>query len=156
MQHNAPASPRPPFSSDTARKAFVTALLINLLWINASEIFRYFVLLMPMLKQTYPQIDGVADMNLWIFLIWGTWDTVLWLGICAFSWFFLERFGDSVRQAILAGTLFWMVAFLLLWVGIWNMGLSQLPILAVALPLSWLEMVVAALIMRRGWLQASS
>lgn len=142
---------RPLFATDVARKAFFSALLVNLIWINVSEIFRYFVLLMPLLKQTYPQIEGVADMNLGIFMIWGIWDTVLWLGICGFSWFFLERFGGSIAHAILAATLFWFVAFFLLWVGIYNMGLSTSSILAIALPLSWLEMTVAALIMRHGF-----
>lgn len=149
-----PSAAPPLFSSPAARSAFTTALLINLVWINASEVFRYFVLLMPMLKQAYPQISGVAAMDVTIFAIWGLWDTLLWLGICGFSWLYLERFGSTLSRALQAGTLFWLIAFVLLWVGVYNMGLSKPNILAIALPLSWLEMVIAALIMRWGFRRA--
>ena len=44
--------------------AFVRACLAVSIWINVSEIFRYFVFVMPM-------VPDVAPVNLSVFLIWG-------------------------------------------------------------------------------------
>jgi hypothetical protein len=46
-------------------------------WINASEIFRYFTLVMPMTRETLATVPNVAPMNLPVFLVWGLWDTLL-------------------------------------------------------------------------------
>ena len=129
-------------------RAFGAAVLINLLWVNASEVFRYFVLIMPMMRAAFPETAGVAPMDWGVFLIWGLWDAVLVLAITGFVWLFLDRFGAGLSQAIAAASLFWLAVFGILWVGIFNMGLAPWPVLAVALPLAWLEMAVAALIVR--------
>jgi len=43
-----------------------------------------------------------------------------------------------------------MAIFVILWFGMLNMRMATPGLLAVALPLSWLEMVIAALIARWG------
>jgi hypothetical protein len=134
-------------------RALVLALLANIVWVNASEIFRYFVFVMPMMRDTFAMVPGIAPMNLPVFLVWGIWDTILIIAITGFSWLWLERFGSSARQAVWAGTLVWAAVFVMLWLGLYNMRLATPAILVVALPLAWLEMVVAAmivLVMRRS------
>lgn len=126
---------------------FIKAFLFNFLWINASEIFRYFVFIMPMMREAFPQIDTIAAMSWPIFLIWGVWDIILIIVVCLFTKLYMNYFGYHIKQALQAGTLVWVAVFGLLWLGLLNMGLATLPILAIAWPLSWLEMVVAALIM---------
>ena len=130
------------------RRAFGVALIANVVWINLSEVFRYFVFIMPMMRNSLPEIPDVAPMNLQVFLIWGVWDTVLVLATTGFAWLMLERFGTSAAVTIGTGTAIWAAIFLILWLGMWNMNLASLPIIAVALPLAWVEMVVATAIVR--------
>ncbi len=139
-----------PVSFARVPRAFWFTLLINGLWINASEVFRYFAFVMPMLRDAFPMIEGVAPMSLSVFGMWAIWDTILVVAVTGCSWMFLERFGLSLRNAILAGSSIWMAIFVILWLGLWNMRMATPGLLAVALPLSWLEMVIAAFIVRWG------
>lgn len=132
----------------TIPRGFLIALAINFVWINASEVFRYFVFLMPLLRETFPQIENVAPMNLGVFAIWGLWDTIILLAVTGFCWLFMQGFGTSIRKAILAGTMVWSAIFVIVWLGMFNMNFATLKILSIALPLSWFEMVVAALVVR--------
>lgn len=137
-----------------SRRPILWTLLLLAVWINASEVFRYFVFVMPMMRETLSALPDVAPMNLPIFLIWGIWDTILLLAVAGFVWLFLDRFGHGPGQAVLAGTLVWVAIFGILWLGLYNMNLATPSILAIALPLSWLELVIAALIVhwgRRWW-----
>ena len=134
-------------------RAARTALIANLLWINLSEVFRYFVFIMPMMRAHLAEVPEAAPMNLPVFLIWGLWDTVLVLVATGFSWLILERFGTSPRVVVQAGTAIWAAIFVILWLGLWNMNLASLPILAIALPLAWFEMVVAAGLVRWAMLR---
>ena len=128
------------------KRGFLKAILANLIWINVSEVFRYFIFVMDMMREALPQLDNVAPMNVGIFMVWGLWDTIIVLGITGFSWLFFERFGYGVFTAIVAGTLFWMCVFVVLWLGLLNMNLATLDILAIALPLALIEQIVAAII----------
>jgi len=138
-----------------SKRYFVIILLINALWINASEIFRYFVFVMPMMREAFPEIENVAPMNPSVFFIWGLWDTILLFAVTGFVWLYLERFGASIGNCLIAGTYVWVGIFGILWLGLFNMNMATLNILAVALPLSWVEMLVAALIVYWGMRQFS-
>ncbi len=136
---------------ETARRMspFVMALVVNFLWINASEIFRYFAFVMPMMRDAYPMLPEIAPMNLPVFLIWGVWDTILVITATLTPWMAMKVFGASALRAVVYGTGVWMAVFVILWLGLYNMNLATLGVLAVALPLAWMEMVVASLIVWR-------
>ena len=127
---------------------FPTALVLNLVWINASEVFRYFAFVMPLLRDSFPMLEGVAPMDPGVFAIWAVWDTILVVSVTGFCWLYLERFGTGAWHAVLAGSGAWTGIFVILWLGMYNMNLATPTLLAVALPLSWLELVVAAFIVR--------
>lgn len=131
-------------------QAFLKTLVANTIWINISEVFRYFAFVMPMMRNTFPRIENVAPMNAGVFAIWGLWDTILVIATTGFIWLFLERFGYGKRNAILAAVLFWMAVFVILWLGLFNMNLATPKILAVALPLALVEIMVAAIIVDWG------
>ncbi|MCI4643264.1 MAG: hypothetical protein MRY64_00595 [Hyphomonadaceae bacterium] len=131
-------------------RAFLITLAINAVWINVSEVFRYFVFVMGSMRRALPELEGVAPMNFGVFLVWGVWDTILLIFVTGFVWLWLERFGYGVKQALVAATLFWAGVFGILWIGIYNMNLADLSVLATALPLAWLEMAVAGLIVTWG------
>lgn len=138
-------------SLTTARQVspFTLALLANFVWINVSEVFRYFAFVMPMMREAFPSLPDVAPMNLSVFLIWGLWDTILVVAATLIPRMAMRSFGASPMRAVLYGTGVWLAVFVILWLGLYNMNLAPPGVLAVALPLAWLEMVVAALIVWR-------
>ncbi len=124
------------------------ALGVNFLWINVSEVFRYFVFIMPMMRDALPMVPDAAPMNVPVFLIWGVWDTILVLAATIIPWLALTTFGAGARQTVLTGTGVWLTIFGLIWIGIYNMNLTSPQVVMTALPLAWLEMVVAAFVVR--------
>lgn len=138
-------------------RAFVLTCIITSLWVNASEIFRYFVFVMPMMRSALSTaVPGVAPMDLPVFLIWSAWDTVLVLISVLFYWLYAQQFGANLKSVLVAGTLNWLFLFVLLWVGVMNMGLAQVSLLAIALPLAWLECVVACWVAQKCFVHLSA
>lgn len=129
-------------------KTLWLAVGINLIWINLSEVFRYFAFVMPMMREAFPVLPDIAPMNIPVFLIWGVWDTILVIAVCIIAWLALDKFGTTVRVAVVAATGIWATIFVILWLGLLNMNLATPAILMVALPLAWLEMFVAVMILR--------
>jgi hypothetical protein len=127
-------------------RGLIKALLANFIWINASEVLRYFAVLRGMMQSTFSQIPEIAPMNVPVFLSWGVWDTILLFAITGFTWLYLERFGNGMRNAVIAGTIVWLSIFVTLWLGLFNMNLATTAILAAMLPWALAEMIVAALI----------
>jgi hypothetical protein len=123
---------------------FVVVVLLVSIWINISEVFRYFVIVMPGMREHLNMVPDVAPMDWGVFAIWGVWDTILTLYVVGLAWLFASRFGFRTRVAIAAGTFAWAGFFLLFWVGMYNMRLTTMSLLSMALPLAWLEMVVGA------------
>ncbi len=128
-------------------KNYIIVVLITSLWVNASEVFRYFMLVMPAMIETYAHTGkAVAEMNVTIFSIWGLWDTIL-TGLLVFIvWLYTQVFGYSVRSVLKSSTVVWVSIFVIFWIATANMGLSTWKILLITLPLSWLEMFVG------GWI----
>jgi len=131
------------------RTAFIWALALNFAWINASEVFRYFVFVMPMIRDTLSMAPDVAPMDWQVFLVWGIWDTILVCVATAIPWMVMTLFGGHLRNAVAAGTGTWLAVFVIFWLGTYNMNLATPEIVLTALPLAWLEMCVAALIVWR-------
>ncbi|MEM7767418.1 MAG: hypothetical protein AAF253_08020 [Pseudomonadota bacterium] len=128
------------------QRAFLITLAINAIWINLSEVFRYFAFVMGMMREALPTVEGVAPMSWPVFLRWGLWDMILVGVVTMTAWLWLERFGYTVKQALFAATGIWLGVFVIFWFGLINMNLATPAIAAVALPLAWLELAVAALI----------
>ena len=128
------------------RTPLTTALIVNFCWINLSEVFRYFALVMPMMRDALPMIPDVAPMNLGVFMIWGVWDTILVAAATLIPWLALNVLGGTLRNALLAGTGVWLAVFVIFWLGTYNMNLTTPATVITALPLAWFEMAVAALV----------
>ncbi len=134
-----------------ARRPFLVVLLIAFLWLNASEVFRYFAFVMPMTRDAMSVVRDVAPMNFSVFMIWGLWDTLLFAVVGVIAWLYYEKFGGGVRNAFAAGTLLWLTIFCIFWLAAWNMNLTVARVPLVALPLAWIEMVVVVAILERAW-----
>ena len=136
-------------------KQFIRITLITSIWINISEVFRYFIFVMPAVKSFFAGREGIAEMDLPIFSIWGVWDTLLTALLVFVTWLYANVFGSHTRSIIGSGTIVWLSVFVIFWVATANMGLSSWTILLIALPLSWIEMVVGAWIASRLYTQWS-
>ena len=125
-------------------KQFTIITLITSIWINVSEVFRYFVLVRPRVKSFFEDKAGIAEMDWGIFAIWGFWDTLLTAVLVFIFWLYSKSYGFNIKSVMISGTIVWSAVFVIFWVATANMGLSDWRILLITLPLSWLEMVVGA------------
>jgi len=125
-------------------KQFIIITLIVSIWINISEVFRYFVFVMPRMKSHFYNVSGIAEMDVQIFSIWGIWDTLLSAVLVFIFWLFAKSFGNNLNSIIRSGVLVWTSIFVIFWVATANMGLSKWSILLITLPLSLFEMIVGA------------
>lgn len=133
-------------NSSVARRNFWTALIANSVWINASEIWRFLVVIRPMLQATYPGRSDIGPFTLPVFVSWSVWDTVLIFAATGFYWLYINWAGRSVRNALVVATYFTVTIFGLIWLGVVNMGFVPPSFIWAALPLAWIEQAVAALI----------
>ncbi len=130
-------------------RQFITVVLLVSLWVNASEVFRYFVIVMPEMRAFLSVVPDIAPMNWPVFLIWGAWDTLLTASIVFMFWLVAQAFGNTLRSVLITGITSWASFFILFWVGMCNMSLAQPTLALVALPLALLESIVAAYIASR-------
>lgn len=131
-------------NGDFKLKQFLVVTLITSVWVNISEVFRYFVLVMPRLKAIFDSKTGVAEMDWIIFTIWGFWDTLLTAVLVFIFWLYSKSYGFNIKSAVISGSIVWGAVFVIFWVATANMGLSDWNMLLITLPLSWFEMVVGA------------
>jgi hypothetical protein len=143
---NSTAATSKALSREFPMRPFLMACLIVSVWVNASEVFRYFVFVMPMIRSSLSMVPDVAPMNLGVFLIWGIWDTILVAMAVLVYWLWSAQFGSGLKSIVVSGTLSWLFFFVLFWVGLMNMRLAGRDMLAIALPLAWLELVIASAI----------
>ncbi|MEO1235682.1 MAG: hypothetical protein AAFX76_02720 [Planctomycetota bacterium] len=121
----------------------IVTLLVSL-WVHASEVFRYFVIVMPTMRDELSEVVGVAPMNGRVMAVWAVWDTLLTAFVVGITRLFVGPWGHRWPTVVAAGSFAWLGFFLLFWIGMVNMGLSSVGLASVALPLAWIEMVVAA------------
>ncbi len=125
-------------------KNFIKIVLITSIWVNISEVFRYFIIVMPEMHRDLAAIPNVAPMNLFVFSIWGIWDTILTASIVYVTWLCHSKFKSKNRTILIAGIFSWIMFFLLFWIGMINMNLANPKMLLYTLPLSLFETLVAA------------
>jgi len=125
-------------------KQFLIVTLITSLWVQGSEIFRYFVLVIPRVKYFWNDLDTVVQINIPIFLIWAVWGTLLTGMVVYFFWLYSRIYGNNRKSIWISGILSWAFFFVLFWIGAANMGYSDWSILWITLPLSLFELLVAS------------
>ncbi len=135
---------------------FLVITLIVSIWVNASEVFRYFVLVRPEMHEYLSVVPGVADMDWGIFVIWGFWDTLLTALYVFLFWLCAKVFGNNAKSILISGFMSWCFFFLLFWVGLANMNLSSWRFLLIVLPLALVESVVASYIASKLYLRKNA
>ena len=127
-------------------KTFIVVVLWVSIWVNLSEVFRYFVIVMPETRAFLSMVPDIAPMDIKVFLIWGLWDTLLTASIVFMYWLVAGTFGHNHRSVIIAAVASWCFFFVLFWVGMYNMSLAEAGLAVIALALALLETLVASYI----------
>lgn len=135
-------------------KRFLGITLLVSIWVNVSEVFRYFVIVMPETREFLSMVPNVAPMDWGVFMIWGVWDTLLTACIVFMYWLVSQTFGNNGRSIVIAAVASWAFFFVLFWIGTYNMALTTLSLAAIALPLALLETLVASWIASRLYASA--
>jgi hypothetical protein len=120
-------------------KTIFLPIVLSALWISISEFVRNEILLKSFWLEHYQSLGLVFPSEPVNGAIWGVWSLALATSIYIIS----RRF--SLWPAIF---ITWFMAFVLMWLVIGNMDVLPLGLLWVALPLSILEVTVAAIIIR--------
>lgn len=138
-----------PHSRFPSRTFWLTAAVASI-WVNTSEIIRYFAVVKPIISQDLAIVPGIAPINLPIFLSWMVWDTILIAVGVTITWICLERFGRRLSVALWASVMVWASVFVLLWLGSFNMGVASTRLVVIALPLALFEQLVTGVIVWWG------
>jgi hypothetical protein len=109
MKHD--TTVKPETTTDFNIKHFVLTTLIVSIWVNISEVFRYFVIVKPMMQEYLAMLPGAIPMNWIVFAIWGIWDTILTTLVVFIYWLVAQRFGNNLMSTIISATTSWALFF---------------------------------------------
>lgn len=121
-------------------KKTVLPILLATIWIGISEFVRNEFLVKSYWINHYEQLGLVFPAEPVNGAVWGLWSLLFAIAI-----FVISKKFSLVQTTLLA----WFVGFVLMWVVIGNMGVLPAGILVYAVPLSLLETLVAAVIIRK-------
>lgn len=130
-------------------RSYLWIVLLTSLWINLSEVLRYFLWVRPNTQAYFAGQTGIAEINTLIFSIWGIWDMLLTASLVFTLWLCVRQFGNNRKAIWIAATHTWLTLFVLFWVATANMGLAPWSSIWITLAWAWLEMVVGAWITSR-------
>jgi len=121
-------------------KQIVVPIIITGIWINISETIRWIFLIEPYWIEQYQKLNITfpnEKVNLIVWMIWGF--------LFAITIFILSK-----KYSLFQTTIFsWFVAFAMMWVIIWNIGILPTRMLWFNIPLSLLETFIGAYICKR-------
>jgi hypothetical protein len=118
----------------------ILPILLAAIWISISEFVRNELAFKSYWTEHYERLGLVFPSEPINGAIWGLWSMLFAIAIFIIS----KKF--SLLQTTL---LSWFVAFVLMWVVVGNMGVLPFRILYFAIPLSFLEAFIAALIIKK-------
>ncbi|KAF0129739.1 MAG: Uncharacterized protein FD155_2331 [Bacteroidetes bacterium] len=109
-------------------------------WISLSEFFRNEFLLKSFWKEHYQQLGIVFPSDPVNGAVWGLWSLLLALFI-----YMLHSKFNFIQTSLIS----WFSAFLMMWVVTGNLGVLPFNLLFAAIPLSLIEVFVAAYIIHK-------
>lgn len=121
-------------------KKYLFAIVASGLWMNISEFIRNELVIKHIWVDGFNKIGLSFPSEPINGIIWG-----LWAFIFAGFLVLLNTKFDILKSTIIS----WIFGFVLLWIAMWNMGFLPSLVLCWAIPLSFFEVFVAALICRK-------
>lgn len=135
-------------------KDFIIITLLTSIWVNISELIRYFAYVRPEMMDYFTTIPNMGEIwNLQIIAVWTFFDTLLVALYVFLFWLCAQVFGNNIKSVLISGVMSWCFFFVLFWVGSANMHLVNWSTLLVVLPLALLETVVASYIASKLYLR---
>lgn len=139
---------------DFVLKEFVLISLITSIWVNVSELVRYFGYVRPKMQEFFsyiPEMGKIWDIQ--ILAVWGFWDTLLTCLYVFLFWLCAKVFGNNLKSIVISGVMSWAFIFVLYWVATANMLLAAWSNLLVVLPMALFETLVASFIASRLYIK---
>ncbi len=126
-------------------KRTVLPILLTGIWINLAATIKWMVLIQPYWIEKYSQMGLVFPESMMNNLVW-----MIWGFMFASVIYVLIRKFNLVQTTLLT----WFMAYIMLWVIVWNVGVLPTAMLWINVPLSFLETLAGAWICRRviNWL----
>jgi hypothetical protein len=118
----------------------VWQVLLLAVWINLSESVRWILYSKPQIDARFQSIGLTLPNNAISGILW-----MIWGGIIAFMIFIVSQKFTLVQTALFI----WVGVFVMHWILLWNYAMLPLGILPVAVPLSLIEIFIAALIAKK-------
>ncbi len=118
----------------------VLAVVLAGTWVNASEFLRNEILLKSYWVEHYHSLGMTFPSEPINGMVW-----VVWGFLFAGAIYIISRRFDLIRTTLIS----WLVAFVLMWVVLWNLNVLPADILGYAIPLSLLEAFVGAMICKK-------
>lgn len=134
-------------------KDFVLVSMVTSIWVNISELVRYFGYVRPKMQAffSHPQMGKIWDIQ--ILAVWGFWDSLITCLYVFLFWLCAQVFGNSSKAIVISGVMSWCFVFVLYWVASANMFLAEWSNLLVVLPMALLETLVASFIASRLYMR---
>jgi hypothetical protein len=121
-------------------KKILLPILVTGIWINLSETIRWELIIKSFWVESYEEIGLVFPTALWNNIMWLVWGFMM-----ATVVFILSKKFNIIQTTLLS----WSVVFVLLWLVLFNIEILPPGILLYNVPLSLLEVFVAAFICKR-------
>ena len=115
-------------------------ILVTGIWVNVSEFFRNELLFKSYWTNHYQSLGLTFPSQPINGALWGMWGFVF-----AGMIFMLSR-QFSLLNTVIIG---WVMGFVLMWLTLWNLSVLPIGLLVYAVPLSLLEVLVAAYLCKR-------
>lgn len=133
----------------TTAKDFLVIGLAMVVWLNASGLPRFFLLVIPESQSFLPGISNIAAVNANTLSVWAAWGAVQ-AGLYVFVfWLCANAFGNNSLTIVVSALTTWGFCFLLSWVAMSNMGFVSWGMAGIAIALTLIEALVASFIMSR-------
>lgn len=118
-------------------KKIIWPILVTGIWINLSETLRWIYLIEPFWIEKYQLLNLTfpgENVNMIVWMVWGF--------FYATTIFILSKKFKLVQTTLLS----WFVAFVMMWIVVWNVGVLPTEMLWYNIPLSLLETFIGAYI----------
>lgn len=118
-------------------KRIIISILITGIWINLSESIRWIFLIKPFWIEKYQELNIAfpdENVNMIAWMIWGF--------FYAATIFILSKKFNLLQTTFLS----WFIAFAMMWIVVWNVGILPTGMLWFNIPLSLIETFIGAFI----------
>ena len=115
-------------------------ILVTGIWVNVSEFFRNELLFKSYWTNHYQSLGLTFHSQPINGALWGMWGFVF----AGMIYLLSRRF--SLLNTVIIG---WVMGFVLMWITLWNLSVLPIGLLVYAVPLSLLEVLVAAYLCKR-------